>query len=199
MAVPHSASPTRLAPAGLLVVLAALLVLENDAFRAFEARSARPLVGLLTHTGTSRAVGDVIFFGLGTDDALGLKITTGCTTVVLLVPFLLIMAAIAAKSPVPVTRVVAAATVGSAMLVVVNLIRLTGIAWATSVWGLTHGFEISHFLVGSIFAIVGFAAALVVSVRLLVGGADPLGAYQRVGRRHSGRHRGPGHGRRSPD
>ncbi|HEV7195231.1 MAG TPA: hypothetical protein VGN19_04760 [Pedococcus sp.] len=181
-------------PAGFLVVLAALLLVENDAFRSLEARGARPLVGLLTHHGTSRAVGDVIFFGLGTRDALGLKITTGCTTVVLLVPFLLIMAAIAAKSPVPATRVVAAATVGSAMLVAVNLIRLTGIAWATSIWGLTDGFEISHFLAGSIFAIVGFAAALVISVRLLVGRADAQGAYQRAGRRHSGRHRGPGRG-----
>jgi hypothetical protein len=80
------------------------------------------------------------------------------------------------------------------MLVAVNLIRLTGIAWATSIWGLTDGFEISHFLAGSIFAIVGFAAALVISVRLLVGRADAQGAYQRAGRRHSGRHRGPGRG-----
>ena len=184
-------SRARLVPAGLLGALAVLLVVENEAVRTFEARCAGPLVGLLTGSGGSRAVGDVVFFGLGTKDALGLKISTGCTTVVLLTPFLLIMAAIAARSPVPVARVVAAATVGSGMLVAVNVIRLTGIAWATSVWGLAHGFEISHFLVGSIFAILGFAAALVVSVRLLVGGADARGLYQRVGRAPRGRHRGP--------
>ncbi|QGN58686.1 hypothetical protein GKE56_13280 [Nostocoides sp. HKS02] len=191
-------SRARLVPAGLLAALAVLLVVENEAVRAFEARCAGPLVGMLTRTGASRAVGDVVFFGLGTKDALGLKITTGCTTVVLLAPFLLIMAAIAARSPVPVARVAAAATAGSAMLVAVNVIRLTGIAWATSVWGLAHGFEISHFLVGSIFAILGFAAALVVSVRLLVGGADPRGLYQRVGRAGRGRHRGPGRGLNRP-
>jgi exosortase/archaeosortase family protein len=177
----------RWVPAGLLALLAVLLVVENQAIRTVEARCARPLVGLLTPGGGSLAVGDVIFFGLGTRDPVGLRITTGCTTVVLLAPFLLIMAAIAARSPVPVTRVVSAATVGSALLVAVNLIRLTGIAWATSVWGLTHGFEISHFLVGSLVAVAGFAGALVVALRLLVGRAGADGRYQPVGRR--GRHR----------
>lgn len=191
MASALSPSRVRLVPAALLLVPVALIIFDNAAFRALEARSARPLVGLLVRSGGSRAVGDVIFFGLGTNGAVGLRITTGCTTAVLLVPFLLVMAAIAAKSTAPVTRVLTATIVGSAMLIAVNLIRLAGIAWATARWGLTQGFEVSHFLVGSIFAIVGFAGALVLSVRLLVGSAHAGGAQAGDRRRRAGRQRAP--------
>lgn len=191
MSPSHSPSRARLIPAAVLVVPAVLLILDNAAFRALEARTAQPLVGLLVRSGPSRAVGDVLFFGLGTPDGVGLRITAGCTTVVLLVPFLLVMAAVTARSTVPLSRVITATAIGSALLIAVNLIRLTGIAWATSRWGLTPGFEVSHFLVGSIFAIVGFAGALVLSVRLLVGGARAGGAHRGDRRRRASRRRGP--------
>lgn len=173
MAGARAKSRLRLVPVVFLVAAVALLILQNASFRGFEARCARPIVGLVTGAGSSSAVRDVVFFSLGTNHAVGLRITTGCTTVVLLVPYLLIMAAIVAKSTVPVTRILAATAIGAAMLVTVNVLRLTVIAWATSVWGLKRGFEISHFLVGSILALAGFAAAMVVSVRLLTlgGGA----------------------------
>lgn len=122
--------------------------------------------------GMSGASRDVVVFGLGTDHSAGLRITSGCTTAGLLVPFLLVMAAIVAKSTIPVIRVLVVTAAGALMLLAVNILRLTVIAWATSVWGLDHGFEISHVLVGSILALTGFAATLVISVRLLVRGGN---------------------------
>lgn len=172
MTASRAASRIRLLPSALLVACGGLLIVANDAFRSLEARCAQPVVALATGS-TSGAVRDVVFFGLGTDHSTGLRITTGCTTAGLLVPFLLVMAAIVAKSTVPVVRVLVVTALGALMLLAVNVLRLTVIAWATSMWGLGDGFEISHVLIGSILAVAGFAGTLVVSVRLLVRGGKP--------------------------
>ncbi len=180
---------TRWIPALGLLAVVVVIVAANGQFRAVEAWAAQPLVAWVTGGGVA-ATQDVVTFGLGTRSALGLQITPGCSTSVLIAPFLTIMAAVAGKSTVRIPRVMAAASIGAVVLAGVNLVRLSGIAWATSTWGIHPGFEISHYLVGSIFAIMGFAATLMLSVRILTGSRSVRSRPVRSRRdAHVGRHR----------
>jgi exosortase/archaeosortase family protein len=170
---------TRLRTAGAVlflmacIALSVLMVLHGKDVRGFEARACQPLVGLLT-TGlhSTIAVGDVVFFGLSSSDTVGLQITNECTTAVLIVPFLLIMGCVALRRSVALTRVLVATVFGVAMLIVVNVIRIGGIGWATYHWGTTTGYQVSHLVVGSLFALAGFALSVIVAIRYLVRGGN---------------------------
>ncbi len=164
--------------ARVLVLLAycaagVLMVVRAKEVRAFEALTCEPLIGLLTvGRDNTAAVGDVVYFGLHTSAAIGLQITNECTTAVLVIPFLLIMGAMALRSSVPVWRVVLATLIGVGMLLAVNIIRIGGIGWATYHWGTTTGYRVSHLVVGSLFALAGFALSVMAAFRILLRGGD---------------------------
>jgi exosortase/archaeosortase family protein len=151
-----------------------LLVLRAAQVRGLEARACLELVGLLT-TGlhTTSAVGDVVYFGLRTHDTIGLRITNECTTAVLVIPFLVIMGCLALRSSVALSRVLLATLLGVVMLILVNVLRIGGIAWATYHWGLATGYEVSHLVVGSLFALAGFVLSVMVTFRFLVRSGNP--------------------------
>jgi exosortase/archaeosortase family protein len=56
---------------------------------------------------------------------------------------------------------------GAALILVVNMIRVAGIAWATWHYGIT-GYDYSHVFVGSAFSLVGFVGAMLIALWILV-------------------------------
>jgi exosortase/archaeosortase family protein len=59
-------------------------------------------------------------------------------------------------------RAIAGLAAASAVVILVNQLRLGLIAWFTYLWGIDVGFEIAHVFVGSIIGILGFAASVLV-------------------------------------
>lgn len=154
--------------AAALVALSALLVLGQEAFRHFEATVMtallKPFLG-----------GDVFTFQdqfvIKTDPThyLGLQITVECTTLVLLVPTLLFAAIMIGLLPrVTWGRWAVGLSVGLALIAAVNLTRIAMIAFAALIWG-HDGYEWSHLVVGTVFALIGIVATLIVMLRIMTG------------------------------
>ena len=158
----------RLLTAAVLVALGVLLVLAQEAFRHFEATVMtavlKPFLG-----------GDVFTFQdqfvIKTDPShyLGLQITIECTTLVLLVPTLLFAAIMIGLLPrVTWVRWAFGLTVGLALIIAVNLTRIAIIAFATLIWD-HDGYEWSHLVVGTVFALIGIVATLIIMLRIMTG------------------------------
>ncbi|WP_420367219.1 hypothetical protein [Curtobacterium sp. L1-20] len=93
--------------------------------------------------------------------------TLECTVLILVVPLTVVIGAMVFHRATSLARIVAALTVGTTALVIVNQGRLGLIAWATQVWGIVPGYQVSHLLVGSLLAIAGFVGALVLAITIL--------------------------------
>ncbi|WP_374009588.1 exosortase/archaeosortase family protein [Leifsonia sp. LS-T14] len=158
----------RLLTAAALVTLSVMLVLGQEAFRIFEARvMTAVLKPFLGH--------DVFAFQdqfvIKTDPShyLGLQITIECTTLVLLVPTLLFAAVMIGLLPrVTWVRWAVGLAVGLALIVTVNLTRIAIIAFATLIWD-HDGYEWSHLVVGTVFALIGIVATLIIMLRIMTG------------------------------
>ncbi|WP_369228688.1 archaeosortase/exosortase family protein (plasmid) [Streptomyces sp. R39] len=138
----------------------------NGWFRSVEAAMGEYVLGLVT-TGTTALNWDqaVTFFGLGTQHAMGLRITAGCSSAMLIIPLLLVGAGFMLSRRSTVARVLAGTAVGAALLVVTNQLRFGLIAWFSQEWGY-EGFGWAHTVIGSLISLVG--VALSVTVLLLV-------------------------------
>ncbi|MFE7975696.1 archaeosortase/exosortase family protein [Streptomyces shenzhenensis] len=138
----------------------------NGWFRSVEAAMGEYVLGLVT-TGTTALNWDqaVTFFGLGTQHAMGLRITAGCSSAMLIIPLLLVGAGFMLSRRSTVARILAGTAIGAALLVVTNQLRFGLIAWFSQEWGY-EGFGWAHTVVGSLVSLVG--VALSVTVLLLV-------------------------------
>lgn len=151
-------TPVR-AIAGLgLMFLAVILVVEDSVVRAGEATVLAWLMEPLAD-GASRAVGDIVVVGGGTGASLAVQITFMCSTVVLLVPLLLLAGLAMFPTRFPARRVGAGLLQAGSIVVAANLVRYGGVLLAYQAWG-ERGFELSHHLVGSIFVVAAFVMAL---------------------------------------
>lgn len=175
---------------GLLIGGLVALFAFQERFRAAESILASQTVAALAHTRTA-AVPDraVLFFNLGTRDALGLHITPECTSAFLIAPLVAVAAVMLRLRPSITGRVLAALAVGAVLLVLTNQVRIAVVVWLVEWLGVDSGYYWGHTLMGSAVSVVGGAISLgafvwIVAVRRTR--TEPAGD---VGLPAAGRHR----------
>ncbi len=142
----------------LLIVVAAGLLGTQERVRHGEAWFAQWMVAALTE-GRVASAGAIVWFGIGTDQVSGLNITALCSTVVLVVPLLVLATVILFVSRVRPGRVVAALSVSLGLVIVCNAARFASAAFAYQRFG-REGFDLVHRYVGSLGVILGFVVAM---------------------------------------
>jgi exosortase/archaeosortase family protein len=158
--------PIRLIAGGLLVA-AAGLVLWHDLYRSMEIRISAVLIDLATSSGVHVVPHrQTVYFGLGTDHALGLRISPECTSAFLVVPLLVVAAVMLHLRPRITARVLTSLTIAVAVLVVVNQLRMLTLVGLIAELGRDRGYYLGHTLFGSMVSVFGGAAALVLFVWL---------------------------------
>lgn len=158
----------------LAVVLAAVaivMVFGQAGVREIEARIAAPVVAMMLG---SFPVGSRVFawendviFPTSRDYA-AVSISSTCTCAIIVVPMLLVTAVMLAIGRARALRGLLGLAAGVWMVVAINALRLGGIAFAIAHWGMDPGYEISHKVVGSVFAVVGFTAGSLLMIRVAV-------------------------------
>jgi exosortase/archaeosortase family protein len=161
-----SALPNRLLIA-ILLVLAAGLVLAHRAYQTAEIS----LAGLFLHVFTSSGVyvdagHQTVYFGLGSDNPLGLTMTPECTSAFLLIPLVVVSAVLVALRPRIARRVLASLGVAALILIVVNQLRIMTLAALVGWLGTDRGYYWGHTMIGSLVSVFGGAIALVLFVWL---------------------------------
>lgn len=174
-------SPAGIAAGLLMFVLAGWLVVQNDMFRALEARAVTPLAALVIGDGPAVRVNDVVYFALGTPRRFGLQLTDECTSALLLIPLLVMMGFFAIYTRLSLRRQLLAVFSGAALILAVNFARMVTIAFSTWEWGFNPGYEYSHVFVGSAASLVGFVGAVLLALWVLVRGDRPSTAMAAAG------------------
>lgn len=145
-------------------MLAGLFLLQAW-FRGGEAALSSQVVAALAHTRTSAVPGDaVLYFGLGSNKALGLKITPECTSAFLIAPLVAVAAVMVRLRPAISRRVLGALAIGTLMLILTNQLRITVVVWLVQWLGPDTGYYWGHTLLGSTVSVVGGAVSLAVFV-----------------------------------
>jgi exosortase/archaeosortase family protein len=161
-----SALPHRLLIAGLLA-LAVALVLAHRAYQTAEISLAGLFLHLFTSSGVYVAAGQqTVYFGLGSANPLGLTMTPECTSAFLLIPLVLVSAALVALRPAIGRRVLASLGVATLILIVVNQLRIMTLAALVGWLGTDRGYYWGHTMIGSLVSVFGGAIALVLFVWL---------------------------------
>ena len=166
----------RLTVVALLAVSAAL-VFWHGFYRSMEIRLSGLLINLTTTSGVYVVPQrQTVYFGLGTDHALGLRISPECTSAFLVVPLLLVGATMLGLRPRIAGRVLASLGLAVCVLVVVNQLRMLTLVALISQLGRGRGYYLGHTLLGSMVSVFGGAAALVLFVWL----ATRAGRHERI-------------------
>lgn len=161
----------RLLLAAALLLTAVVLFGFNEWFRSAEAAAGEHVIGWVTTGTTALDWGEAVtFFGLGTQHAMGLRITAGCSSAMLIIPLLLVGAGFMLSRRSTISRILAGTGIGAAVLIVTNQVRIGLIASFFQKWG-AEGFGWAHAVVGSILSLVGVAAS--VTALLLVAMRRP--------------------------
>ncbi|RJQ76276.1 exosortase/archaeosortase family protein [Pseudonocardiaceae bacterium YIM PH 21723] len=147
----------------LLAAGAVALVVTQHSYRGMEVRLAALVLDGLGF-GNVGVVPDrpSVFFLLGTDHPMGIKMTAECTSVFLIIPLVLLAAVLVAFRPQNGPRVLLALLISSAMLIMVNQLRLVDIALLADLLGGPRGYHWGHTVGGSLISIFGGAVTLVV-------------------------------------
>jgi exosortase/archaeosortase family protein len=164
-------------PLALGGVLAALFLLQTW-FRAGEATLASQFVAALAHTRTRAVPGQaVLYFGLGTPDALGLRITPECTSAFLIAPLVAVAAVMVRLRPGVRGRVLGALGIGTLLLILTNQLRITVVVWLVQWLGPDTGYYWGHTMLGSTVSVVGGAGSLAVFVWWAAVRTKPAGRH----------------------
>jgi len=152
---------------GALLGLGAMLIVWHGTYRSLEIRLAAVLIDLVTSAGVSVVPQrQTVYFGLGTDHAIGLRITPECTSAFLVVPLLVVGSAMIALRPRITNRVLASLGIAIVVLVLVNQLRVLTLVALIAAFGRDRGYYLGHTLFGSMVSVFGGAAALVLFVWL---------------------------------
>ena len=134
--------------------------------RELEARVGAGLAPLVTGHPAAAVPGSDFFYALlGTRRTFGLTITYECTSAVLIAPVLAIGALLSLGRRVAARGLLLGTFLASAVLFVLNLVRIEVITWATAHFG-QPGFTWSHVIVGSGITLAAYVAAIAVLVVL---------------------------------
>ena len=110
------------------------------------------------------------FHGTGIAHMLGLQVTLGCSSALLLTPVLLVAGLLLCVGHAPAARILLAALLAAGIVVCVNVLRLVMIALMVDWWGAATGFGWGHTLFGSVLTLAGMSAALAAFVLVLSRG-----------------------------
>lgn len=150
-----------------LAGLAAGLVIWHGMYRTLEIRLAAVLIEAVTSSGVYVVPHrQTVYFGLGTDHAIGLRITAECTSAFLIVPLLAVGATMIGLRPRITRRVLISLGVAVVALVLVNQLRVLTLVALIDTLGRDRGYHLGHTLLGSMVSVFGGAAALVLFVWL---------------------------------
>ncbi|SDG23537.1 exosortase/archaeosortase family protein [Lentzea fradiae] len=151
----------------LLLALAAGLVLAHGLYRAAEISVSGAILDVVSSYGVHVVPGrQTVYFGLGSDTPLGLRMTPECTSAFLVLPLVVVGAVMIALRPRVQSRVLAALGVAALAVVVVNQLRVLTLAGLVRWLGVDTGYHWGHTLLGSMVSVLGGAAALVTFVWL---------------------------------
>lgn len=152
---------------GALIVGAVALVVAHRAYQTAEIGVAGVVLGLLTpgsvYVAASR---QTVYFGLGTTHPLGLQMTPECTSAFLVIPLVLVAAALIALRPRIARRVLGSLALAAVVLIVVNQLRILALAGLVGWLGTDRGYYWGHTMIGSLVSVIGGAIALVLFVWL---------------------------------
>jgi exosortase/archaeosortase family protein len=158
--------------AGLAVWATAVVLLVRETwYRGVEAAVAgdtiKDWLGYPVLIARARQTVFFAFHGTGPAHMLGLQVTLGCSSDLLLIPILLTTGILLCVGPASPVRVLFAAAMAAVIVVLVNMLRLVMIAALVSSWGVPAGFGWGHTLFGSVLTLFGMFAALVAFVLVL--------------------------------
>lgn len=156
--------------AAVLLITSIGLFLVLDAAQRAEARIAEWAIATVLNTGT-RVTGDgmSVLVGIGGTRAFTLQIGIACSVVLILVPFLLIAAAMLASGRASVWRAIPAVIIGALALLAINAARLVLIAHLTMQDGL-DGFGWAHTVYGSAVVLIGLVLVIVAFIVVMAIG-----------------------------
>lgn len=157
----------RLLCAAVPIALGALALWQQSQVRVLEAVVARAWLNPVLD-GPVGQVSDIVYFAWVGGPVIGMQVSEQCTVAYLLGPMCLLAALLVAITKSSLLRLGAALLVGASLLVIVNQLRLAIIALGTQHWGLT-GYDVTHKLMGTAFALVGFTLAALVMVVVATG------------------------------
>lgn len=158
-------TPARVGVFALLLMACGGMLWSEAGFRALEASVAASWLNVFVPPVTSSGTGYLV--PIADTGVVLLRVTPECSVLLLIVPILLVLSFFSLHGRTPLSRVILAAVVTTAGLLVVNQIRLGVIAVATNIWGMDPGYELSHVLVGSLIGILGFVGALLASLLIM--------------------------------
>lgn len=150
----------------VLLICVGVLVFSNERVRAVEAFTASTWLDPLLPGGVS-AAGSIFMITSSPDGAIAFRITTECTSIVLIAPLMVFAAALLLRRGTSTGRVLAGTAVMVVVIEAVNQGRLGVIAWSTHTWGLHPGYDISHTFVGSVIGVAGFAIGLLLMLAII--------------------------------
>jgi exosortase/archaeosortase family protein len=161
------AARTARAFAGIGALFCAVGVLAGQArYRGAEASlGARAVRWTLGYPVDAERGMQTLFFGYHHDGKLGLlglQITLGCSSALLVTPILIVTALLLCFGRMSALRILAAALIAGGLVVGFNVLRLVVIAGLVGVWGPQSGFGWGHTLFGSVLTLVGMSGALAV-------------------------------------
>lgn len=163
---PRTTAGTRIL-IGVLGALVVALVVLNRAYRTGEMAVASGILSLITSSGVYLAPQrQSLYFGLGTDHAFGLQMSPECTSAFLVLPLLVVGAAMIALRPRIASRVLGALALATLAVILVNQLRILTLVGLIDWLGTDRGYYWGHTLLGSMVSIIGGAAALVMFVWL---------------------------------
>lgn len=160
-----------------LVVGGTAIVLAYQAYGSWEIRFSGVLIEAVSNAGVYVVPErQTVYFGLGTSNALGLRMTPECSSVFLLVPLITVATILLAVSRRKITRsVLVALAVAGVTLILVNQARVLLLVGLIGWLGTDRGYYLGHTLFGSMVSVIGGAIALVLFVWLIAKSrkADP--------------------------
>jgi exosortase/archaeosortase family protein len=153
----------------VFLALAVLSARQGQAYRSLEVALSAPVTSVVTASNVWHAPGADHFVVGESSDFLTFELTGECTTAILIVPLLGVLAVLTvAGRRIAVQRIVVAGLATILIVLIVNTLRIAGISAASLRWD-RAGYEVSHTFAGSIGALIGFCFALFVGVRVLTG------------------------------
>lgn len=158
----------RILVAGIALAAAAMLVVFNFEVRSVEAILAAITLDPFVPDG-SFASRESFLVWIEPEHLVAFQVTIECTVLIILVPLLLVWAAMLAFSSLKWWRAFVALAVTLIAVAAVNILRLAFIGWASYTWGMDFGFPLAHTFIGSLIGLIGFAGGLAALI-LIMGG-----------------------------
>lgn len=161
------------------LALGGLVIWQQAHVRIGEAVIAQSWLGWFM-SGPVSQVHDIVFFSWVGGPVIGMQISQECTVAYLLGPMCLLAALMTALTKARLLRLASGLLIGAGLLIIVNQIRVAIIAMSTQHWGIS-GYDVSHKLVGTLVALIGFTIAASVMIIVSTGRHDRDG-HHRVAR-----------------